>query len=85
MFHREFITTNIRLPKEYLKGLKQKALQREKSVSFLLRELVREYLGEDVREKQQRAAYSIWDFPRLARKTGDSRLASKIDPIIYGT
>ena len=83
--HKELVTTNIRMPKGYIKALKQEALQKEKSVSFLLRELVKEHLGERGLESRIRGrARSIWNLPNLARKTGNPNLASDIDKIVYG-
>lgn len=85
MQEKQFITTNIRLPKEYLKALKHEALQKEKSVSFLLRELVHEHL-KSVPEKlrARKKIFSIWEFDKLAKKTGDPSLSSRIDKIVYG-
>lgn len=85
MRYREFITTNIRLPKDYLKALKQEALRKEKSVSFLLRELVKEHFRPQIMDKEIKGrTRSIWDFPKLAKKTGNPRLASTVDEIVYG-
>lgn len=85
MREKQFITTNIRLPKEYLKALKQEALQREKSVSFLLRELVYQHIKSvPEKVKERRKIFSIWEFGKLAKKTGDSSISSQIDNIVYG-
>ena len=87
MRYREFVTTNLRLPKEYLRALKEEALRKEKSVSFLMRELVKQYIqprGLKMQEEKRSKPRSIWDFPKLAKKTGDSHLALKVDRIVYG-
>jgi metal-responsive CopG/Arc/MetJ family transcriptional regulator len=39
-----FVTTNIRLPKEVLKKLKHKAVEDNKSVSQLIREAVQKFI-----------------------------------------
>ena len=83
----ELVATNVRLPKTHLKALKQEALRREKSVNYLLRQLIERYLhttlfGTD--KEKERPIRSVWDFPHIARRTGDRRLAEKIDSIVYG-
>lgn len=85
MSRQELVTTNIRLPKEHWRALKQEALQEEKSVGSLMRELVRNHIGETGgKAKKKRNIMSIWDLPKLAKKTGDSTLASRVDEIAYG-
>lgn len=82
----ELVATNIRLPKTQLRALKQKALKKEKSVNFLIRQLIERYVGESSPKPHigYHAKRSIWDFPKLARKTGDRRLTARIDKIVYG-
>ncbi|TSC79728.1 MAG: hypothetical protein G01um101429_403 [Parcubacteria group bacterium Gr01-1014_29] len=81
----ELVTTNIRLPKNQLRALKQEALQKEKSVGFLLRELIRMHVQSGTHKiHKKRKITSIWDLPKLAVDMGDSTLASHIDDIVYG-
>lgn len=86
MSQQEFVTTNIRVPKTHLKALKQEALKKEKSVNFLLRRLIERYLMGLFPEpsRGRHPMRSIWDFPRIARKTGDRHLTAQIDRIVYG-
>ncbi len=78
-------TTNVRLPKRHLRALKQEALRRDKSVGFIVRELIRAHVHGDVpKGKQSRKIISIWDLPKLAADMGDNTLASCVDEIVYG-
>lgn len=49
----EYITTNIRLPKTWHKGLKRCAMERDESLGELIRRLVKPYaiVFEDIRRK----------------------------------
>jgi hypothetical protein len=47
----EWVTTNIRLPKELHRALKQRALEEEKSLADVLREAAAQYLV-DVKEQE---------------------------------
>ncbi|MDP3735121.1 MAG: hypothetical protein Q8R39_01685 [bacterium] len=80
----DYITTNIRLPKEDLKVLKQEAFAKEQSVGALLRSLVREHFTGRAGVHTKRARRSVWDLPKRAQKTGARNLASNVDRIVYG-
>ena len=79
-------TTNIRLPRVHLKALKRVAVERDTSVSRLVRELVGEFLD------RQRAPLSAAAFRRdplfgLGTKPGRSGLgdlAERHDKYLYG-
>jgi predicted DNA-binding protein len=60
-----FVTTNIRLPKEVLKKLKHKAVEDNKSVSQLIREAVQKFIlgphkeaNQDIAENTEEKARS---------------------------
>lgn len=74
------ITTNIRITKEDLRQLKLSALRENKSVSAILRELIRQYTQLSGQKKQLR---SLTVLEKYAVKTGDKNLARKIDSIVY--
>ena len=85
MPNEELVTTNIRLPKNQFRALKQEALQKDKSVSFLLRELIRMHVQSEIpKVRRKRKITSIWDLPKLGTDMGDSAVASHIDDIAYG-
>lgn len=75
-----YITTNIRVPKEDLKRLKLSALKENKSISAILRELIEQYIRLS-REQQPHNPLSALE--KYAVKTGDKKLASRIDKIVY--
>ena len=47
----EYVTTNIRLPKEMHRALKQRALDEEKSLAQIIRESVVQYLASPTGER----------------------------------
>ncbi|MBT9171077.1 MAG: hypothetical protein DDT18_01440 [Actinobacteria bacterium] len=75
-----YATTNIRVPKEYLRRLKISALKENKSVSAILRELIEQYTKFPHQQKQKN---SLSILEKYAVKTGNKKLASQIDRIVY--
>ena len=84
MHNQELVTTNIRLTKEHLKALKEEAFREEKSVGFLLRELVKNHIEKKGKKSPaKRKINSLWDLPKLAVDMKDSKVASRVDDILY--
>jgi thioesterase domain-containing protein len=83
----EYAVTNLRLPREDLKKLKHKALEQDKSVNALVRELIRRNIDAvDIpRATTTRTTSSVWNLPKRARATGKRHLAERVDKILYGT
>lgn len=77
-----YTVTNIRIPKEDLKKLKLVALERDESVSALLRELIRESLPAP--KKRAKKKDGLWRLAELAVETGDKNLSARVDEIVYG-
>lgn len=84
----ELVTTNIRLPKSQLRALKQEALQKEKSVGFLLRELIRTHIqGEIHRTDKIKGGETFFDVLAFIEKRGfkgPKDLAKNMDKYLYG-
>ncbi|TSC71797.1 MAG: hypothetical protein G01um101470_497 [Parcubacteria group bacterium Gr01-1014_70] len=89
MQNEELVTTNIRLPKNQLRALKQEALQKEKSVGFLLRELIRVHVqggAQKVRPKIK-GRETFFDILKSIEKQGfkgPKDLAQNLDKYLYG-
>ncbi len=77
-------TTNIRLPKEDLQRLKYVAVKEHKSVSALIRDLVRERIIGQMPADATKKKIEIWDLPKHAVRTGHRYLARDVDRIVYG-
>ncbi len=77
-----YTVTNIRIPKEDLKKLKLIALERDESVSALLRGLIAESLPTP--KKRAKKKDGIWNLAKLAVNTGDKYLSQRVDEIVYG-
>ena len=77
-----YTVTNIRVAKEDLKKLKRIALERDESVSALLRGLIAESLP--VPKKHTKKRDGIWNLAKYAVNTGDKNLSKRVDEIVYG-
>lgn len=77
-----FITTNIRLPKDVLKKLKHKAVEDNKSVSQLIRDVIQNFLLNN----QEEANHKEDSFSNIIgiAKSGPSDGSIKHDFYLYG-
>lgn len=84
----ELVTTNIRLPKNQLRALKQEALQKEKSVGFLLRELIRMHVQGSIQKTPKiKKGETFFDILKSIEKRGfkgPKDLAQNMDKYLYG-
>lgn len=84
----ELVTTNIRLPRNQLRALKQEALQKEKSVGFLLRELVRTHTQSKIQKTHNKKdGETFFDVLTSMEKRGfkgPKDLAKNMDKYLYG-
>lgn len=84
----DYITTNIRIPRSWHREFKRQAIEEDKSLGELIREIL----------AKQRAKYSlanhgrrpisykddpIWKLPKYAIDLGDPTLSSNVDKIVY--
>ena len=83
MSMKTYTVTNIRVAKEDLKKLKRIALERDESVSALLRGLVQDYVSKPPRKKEKRKV-PLSGLHKYAVNTGQKDLASRVDEIVYG-
>lgn len=77
-----FVTTNIRLPKDILKKLKHKAVEDNKSVSHLIREAIQKLLLSP-QEKDNYKEDSFNDVIGIA-ESGPRDGSTKHDSYLYG-
>jgi len=77
-----YTVTNIRVAKEDLKKLKRIALERDESVSALLRGLIATSLPMPKRRAKKKD--EIWKLEKYAVNTGDKNLSKRVDEIAYG-
>ena len=77
-----YTVTNIRVAKEDLKKLKRIALERDESVSALLRGLIATSLP--MPKKRAKKKDEIWKLAKYAVNTGDKNLSKHVDEIVYG-
>jgi hypothetical protein len=78
-----YITTNIRLPREDLRRLKFAAVEEDRSVSALMRDMVRRYVGTPYELRRKRRP--ITELKKLTVPTRQKRLSLQVDKIVYGT
>ncbi|MEK9165706.1 MAG: hypothetical protein AAB525_02515 [Patescibacteria group bacterium] len=83
---KEYITTNVRLPRGIHKELKYRALKEDRSLGALIREYIERCIKITlpVKRKVDYSRDPIWSLPKLARDLGDKNLSSKVDKIVYG-
>ena len=77
-----YTVTNIRVAKEDLKKLKRIALERDESVSALLRGLIKTSLSMPKRRAKKKD--EIWELAKYAVNMGDKNLSKRVDEIVYG-
>ena len=80
----EYVVTNIRVKKNDLKRLKITALEQDKSVSSLLRELIGKSFAPSKKITGVKKKDAFWELAKHAVKTKDRKLSVKIDNIVYG-
>lgn len=82
----EIATTNIRIEREKLSELKRRALEQNRSLASLLRELIDDYLGfgaaesGDILATAQRQAIELWKGASL----GTGFAGRDHDDVLYG-
>lgn len=80
----EYVVTNIRVKKDDLKKLKIKALEQDKSVSSMLRELIKQSFVLPQKRMEKKKEDVFWKLHKHAVKTKDKRLSTRINDIVYG-
>lgn len=86
----EFISTNIRLPEEYIKALKFRAIEEKKSMGALFREAISSFLrmGTPQKSSGKKPIPSSKDHPLLSLaglgKSGIKDSATTHDQHLYG-
>ncbi len=78
----EYVTTNIRLPKEVYREMKHRALEEEKSLAQVIRESIVEYLAEPQAAKRRALAEETpidWDNDPLSLIGTDPVMADVTD------
>ena len=79
------VTTNVRIPKEDLFAYRQYALERGKSFSQLVRDVLSQavsHVGE-VKITSARGKSSLVDITKIAVKGGDPKASQSIDKYTY--
>lgn len=77
----EYVVTNIRVKKDDLKKLKIKALEQDRSVSSMLRELIKQSFVLPQKRTEKKREDIFWRLAKRAVKTKDKKLSAKIDDI----
>lgn len=82
----EMATTNVRLPKAHLKALKRVAVEREYSLSRLVREIVEEFLDRERRPLSPTAFRQdpLFGLGTKPGRSGLGDLAEQHDKYLYG-
>lgn len=80
----EYVTTNIRLPRDTLRSLKLLAVEEEKSVSQLIRECVNSRLGPSGRSGDEFEADPFFEAGPLG-PGGKKRGSEDHDKLLYGS
>lgn len=83
----EMTTTNVRLPKAQLKQLKRVAVEREMSLSRLVREILDEFLQRERAPLSPEAFRKdpLFTLGKNPRRSGLGDLAERHDKYLYGT
>jgi hypothetical protein len=83
----EYVTTNIRLPKDLYRQAKQRALEEEKSLAQVIRESVAQYLTETAETEGGRKAWEndpLWLIGTDGTVADVTDASVKHDDYLYG-
>lgn len=84
----DYITTNIRIPRSWHKDFKRQAMEGDKSLGELIREILAQQRARHSFANQGKKSISykddpLWKLPAYAIDLGDPDLSSKVDEIVY--
>lgn len=84
----DYITTNIRIPRAWHKDFKRQAMEGDKSLGELIREILAQQRARHSLTNQGKKSTSykddpFWKLPTYATDLGDPYLSSQVDEIVY--